>query len=513
MTDLPGKLTDLAHTAKGSASALAESEKARQALSDRLITERLAAQTLQAEHESTAGRVAALTEEARQLAQTLGEVKAELPDEAELAALQKALDEKRRQRSALEGASATLTLSQQDARLALSQAEQKADRAIREAEQARDTLARLVARSQTLDAQCSAHEADLAALSRTHRSEAELAGHDEKARQLLTARDKARSEAEQTRTTLTQHQQALSHAEAEAQSIARQRALLTREHEQACEAHLRHERQIETLAAQRASLDAQMPAPDALEAAKAVHMEAEARVAALTAKIETLSSERNICRQQHEEQEKSRRETTARALALRARHDALAATHQSEALPSPLIDSLIIPPGLERAIASALDATLDASLDETQDRAWAQLPALAAQPLPAPAQSLLSLIDCRPHCTAASRPSGWSILWRLALRFKASCARPMPCQRRGRALAMGRLSRSCQPAIECAEPRRASQRASCTRRRNRAGRAGSRTADGACDGAGTARALPDRSARRTTRGASPAGSNTRRETP
>lgn len=396
MTDLPGKLTDLAHTAKGSASALAESEKARQALSDRLITERLAAQTLQAEHESTAGRVAALTEEARQLAQTLGEVKAELPDEAELAAHQKALDEKRRQRSALEEASATLTLSQQDARLALSQAEQEADRAIREAEQARDTLARLVARSQTLDAQCSAHEADLAALSRTHRSEAELAGHDEKARQLLTARDKARSEAEQTRTTLTQHQQALSHAEAEAQSIARQRALLTREHEQASEAQLRHERQIETLAAQRASLDAQMPAPDALEAAKAVHMEAEARVAALTAKIEILSSERNICRQQHEEQEKSRRETTARALALRARHDALAATHQSEALPSSLIDSLIIPPGLERAIASALDATLDASLDETQDRAWAQLPALAAQPLPAPAQSLLSLIDCPP---------------------------------------------------------------------------------------------------------------------
>ncbi|NVN43146.1 chromosome segregation protein SMC [Asaia siamensis] len=396
LTGFPERLTELTQTAQESAASLVASEKTRQTLSDRLISERLAAQSLQAEHETTARRIAALSEEEQQLAKALDEVKSRLPDEASLSALQTTLDEKRRQRSALEEETARLTRAQQDARLALSQTEQETDQAVRDAEQARETLSRLETRLQALEAQCTRHETELQSLTQACLSEAELLELETTAARLLAARDKARQEAEQARAMVSQHQQALSHAEAEAQGVARQRSLLQREYEQAREAQARHESQIKALSAQRCELVAQMPAAEALEAAQTAHAQAQTTVSTLTAQSETLSAERNLSRQQHEMQEKARRETAASVLALRARREALAATHQAEALLSPLIDSLIIPPGLERAIASALDATLDASLDENQDRAWAQLPPLAAQPLPQPALSLLSLVDCPP---------------------------------------------------------------------------------------------------------------------
>ncbi|WP_025885806.1 AAA family ATPase [Asaia prunellae] len=406
LSDLPGKHVELSALARSSTEALSAAEEKRQALTDRLVTQRLAAQSLQTEHESLTHRIATLELQEKQLATALAEINAKLPDETTLHSLQSVLDSKRHQRKDAEAELMTLTRAHQEARMATSQAEQEVSRASAEAERTRDALERLNLRLQSLGTQCIAHEAELASLAEASLSEETLSAYDEKAQQLLAERDQARDAAEQTRLALNEHQHELSQIEAESQSLSRQRVILEREYAQAQDACARHENQIAGIASQWAELEAQNADPGQLNNARMAREATEARIASLHLQSETLSHDRHRTRQELETCEKERRDIEAKALALRARHEALVATQQTEALPSPLIDTLIIPPGLERAVASALDETLNASLDEVQERAWALLPPIEALPLPQPSLPLSSLLGFPPTLSRCLKAIG-----------------------------------------------------------------------------------------------------------
>ncbi|WP_051528350.1 coiled-coil domain-containing protein [Asaia astilbis] len=393
---LPQTVLELTEALQTSSRTLTDAEKSRAELTETLNAKRLVAQSIMADRETTERRLTALVTEERRLSEALTSVKGNLPDEARLQALQQRVDQKRSERSTLDERCAVLTHDRQDARIALSQAEQETARTAKEAEQTRSALAQLATRAKSLDTQITSLEADLERLKAAHLGEEALGGFDLKAEALKTRRDQARLDSESTRTALTQCEQALAQAEAESRGIEQQRALLTRELDQALQAQSRQENQLASLAAQRKTLDQEMPDQALLTQAQQVRTETQDRVASFHEEIDALTTALNVAKRDHEEAEKAQRSATANVLGLRARQEALEATKPEDTLPSPLIDSLVIPADLERAVASALDDTLEASLDATQNRAWTALPDLEAQPLPQPCQALLSLIDCPP---------------------------------------------------------------------------------------------------------------------
>ncbi|RUT24533.1 chromosome segregation protein SMC [Asaia sp. W19] len=389
---LPDTLTVQEKAAEQAELALRQAESQVASLTASLTRDRLAAQALAKDHETTAQRIQSLECDEARLTEALANVRAQMPDEAALHALQKALDEKRRTRQDHDARVEGLNGQCQDARLSLADAEQKAGQARREAEQARLSLEALHTRQKALLAQIAAHETELAALDEARLGDEALSQEDARAITMGEARDAARQQADAHQAAHAEAQQALAAIEAQIAGAARQRELLTKEHDQANQACARHDAQIQGFAAQRDHLVAEMPDDALLAGARQQRKDVEASLVTLNAERETLSTERNIVRQDWERAHKASQTATAHMMALRVQYEALRATRGETSLPDPLIEALVIPAGLERALAVALDQTIEASLDATQSRAWLLLPEQASQPLPPGSTPLSALI-------------------------------------------------------------------------------------------------------------------------
>ncbi|GBQ92066.1 AAA family ATPase [Asaia krungthepensis] len=393
---LPETLVEKQEAARQSAIALSDiaTEVARR--SETLARDRLAAETLAKDHESSAQRLATLETEETALSGTIATLQAEMPDEAALQTLQSGLDEKRQTRQRHERELTVLTKRHQDARLAVAAAEQSVGQARRDSDQTRETLKGLAERHDGLLRQITSHEAELSALEASRMDDEALAREDSLVVTLRQALDEARRTAEACQEGLTRSQQAQAEAEAEAGSIARQYALLEKEHEQAQQACARHDSQSQVSEDQRRELLAGLPDQGKVEAARLKREETEARLQSLNFEREALSAERNTCQREWDSTSAASQTAAARLMALQTQHEALQAVRAGTLLHDPLVETLVVPAGLERAVAVALDQTLEASLDASESRAWVILPELEARSFPPECQVLHTLMSAPP---------------------------------------------------------------------------------------------------------------------
>lgn len=382
LTTLPQTLGALRDARSARARDLALSETHRARCAETMVNQRLEAQRLEAEHETVAARLAALHDEEASLVAAIGALQAELPDENELARFARTLEEKSRACAILANEQEQLARDVQESRLSCAKAERDAAQAQTALQEHREALARLSTRAQELDTQLGRFAAEHDTLKASRLDGDALDALDTRAETSVLSRDEAREAAGAAQSALSEHEQDLLRHESDRRSHEQQRSLLENERRQAAEAVSRLAAQSEALKTARASLIAECPDDAAGAACTARKLAAEAEIATLGHDIDTLVQARARARADHERAEKTLREARADHLALQARIEALRSSLPEDALPDTVLEALHIPPGLERAVASALGHTLEASLDPALSRAWIDLPALDAAPLP-----------------------------------------------------------------------------------------------------------------------------------
>ena len=396
LATLPDQLTALREARSASAIALANCETQRAQCAETLMTQRLAAQKLEADYETIDTRLAALDDEEQTLAHSITELQSSLPDEAGLASLEQALEAKRRERDACTAEYERLTAAVQDARLGYARASQVAAQAQNAAQDHREATERLATRLASLTAQLDKYAGEYEALLKARPGSAVLEAGEVQVESLRQSCDAARNAATEAQSTLTESDQTLRRHETDLQGIDHQRRLLTNEQKQAQAAVSRYWAQIETLRSARNTIEAGRPDETAGADLSTRRESAQNESADLANRIDIAARNRDTARTAHENAEKSLREARAAHLALQARLDALRTSLPSDGLPDSLLDALSVPDGLERAVASAFDQTLEASLDPAQNRAWLQLPAVGHAPLPGGVTALATLLDAPP---------------------------------------------------------------------------------------------------------------------
>ncbi|GBQ16241.1 AAA family ATPase [Swaminathania salitolerans] len=419
---LPDRLAALAGQRARHESDLAGAGNRRETLARALDEAQQRAHRLRTEHDAAERLVAALDEEHRTLGLELNRLSESLPLTADLEAQETVLATRQTERAALVETCERLDDAHQEARLALARAEQEAGQTEETARKAREEIAELEAQIAALDAQISAQEETLRSLAASRLSRDALAALDDRAEKLDEAVAGARAERDALRHRADRAEQAVLAAESERQTALRTRTLLDQDHMQATQALTRQTGLIAQLEKERDDARASLPAEERLAAASGAHGKERNALERLDAGIASLTEERASLRSDLDGHEAALREARASHLTLAARHEALEASLPAEQLPAPLIEALIVPPGLEKAIASVLGETLTASLLEEQSRCWAVLPAGDSPSLPDGVPSLASLMSCPPalaRCLAATglvndRETGASIQQRLA---------------------------------------------------------------------------------------------------
>ncbi len=261
------------------------------------------------------------------------------------------------------------------ARITAEQAAGAQNAARRALAEARDLAGRLAHDQAHTEALTRDAEAALATLEAEQaRLAAAEAGHQSRADQASRAHQQAMLAREQADAAL-------------AAATAEQAALLARA-QSLIEALRRAERAEAALAAEQAALVRQRaaitpPDPAALAHAASVTAAAEAALAASLSALETAEAARAAAITRHQDARAALHQAEPARARLAAEIDALAevlAAHHGSA--APLIDSLVVPDGLEAAIGAALADLLDLSADPASPRHMRALPPVASPAAP-----------------------------------------------------------------------------------------------------------------------------------
>jgi len=186
------------------------------------------------------------------------------------------------------------------------------------------------------------------------------------------------------------------------------------EHRRALATHEALGRQHGQLAAETRAAAAALPDPAALAEAARALAASEAGAASAAAALAGAETARAEAQEQAEQAARRLAEAEAEAARLQAEHDGLgralapdaAGTADREA--APVAGALVVPHGLEAAVAAVLAEGLEASLDAQAPRHWRELPPCEVLPPPVAATPLATLVEA-PAALARALSHAWLV--------------------------------------------------------------------------------------------------------
>jgi len=278
--------------------------------------------------------------------------------------------------------------------LALQGLEQEEKQAETARQQAEDRLKQLDGDRERAQAQARDAEAALAHLDEERAGLRQAAEGEAEARAEATAaRDAAQAEAQEAEQALNDLNQQVAAAEAQAKALDRRLHELAQRQEKL-------ERQRDDIARQREELAGESTDEDAAlkEAGEAVEA-ADARLSEARAEAEAAEAALARAREAEQAAREDAQQAEAERARLQAEIDALAKllTPDTGNAGAPLLDSLRVRPGAEKALGAALGDDLDAPTDADGAVHWRELPPLAEPPaLPEGATPLADLVAAPP---------------------------------------------------------------------------------------------------------------------